>query len=463
MKSLKAQLIAAPIIAALIYVGFTLFRSPNAVLWGYVISYVPFFYLVFSIHNKTTQCVSIRGHMIAVTIAQGLLLTCDPILSEDIWRYVWDGYRVGYGANPYCLAPESNALDQFADLNKLETVRSAINHGHLPTIYPPAAQFIFSFTSLFEPSIQPIRILSCVANLGTIYALYRTLKLLDIPIVYVAFLGAHPLFLIETAVSGHIDAFAVFFLMMACLFAVKNRHIAMGAMLGLAVLTKLIPIITLPFLMKRHAWGWIAAGVCVVGAYAWFWSPSCDPFGSLSTFSGKWRHNGGLFSLVDSTFQLILSGHSPSLDVPSSISRWLVGEPRVVGTSSVALFLTKITLYALFGFGCCVIWAKKLHAIEKTFCVITLFLLCAPIVHPWYLLWILPALPFTWHRGGFFMTLPLLWWSWSVLAAFNARVDFLNSGTWKSDALFTVIEYVGLVVCIGIAYGMRPTQPTANN
>ena len=457
------QLVAAPIIVALIYFGFTQFHSPNAVLWGYAISYVPFFYLMFSIHNETPQSVSVHGHMIGVIIAQCLLLTCDPILSEDIWRYVWDGYRVGYGANPYCIAPDSAALDQFANSHRLETVRSAINHAHLPTIYPPAAQFIFSFASLFEPSIQPIRMLSCVANIGTLYALYRTLKAMNIPIVYVALVGSHPLFLIETAVSGHVDAFAVFFLMMACLFAVNSRHIAMGAVLGLAVVTKLIPIITLPFLMKRRVLGWVATGVCVAGAYAWFWSPTCDPLGSLSTFSGKWRHNGGLFSIVDSAYQLILNGHSPSIDVPSTVSQWLVGEPHVVGTSDVALFLTKVTLYTLFGLGCCFVWTQKLHAIEKTFCVIALFLLCAPIVHPWYLLWILPALPFTWHRGGFFMTLPLLWWSWSVLAAFSARVDFLTSGTWKSDALFTVIEYVGLVVCVGVAYGMRSTQPASNN
>ena len=89
-------------------------------------------------------------------------------------------------------------------------------------------------------------------------------------------------------------------------------------------------------------------------------------------------------------------------------------------------------------------------------------LLCVPVVHPWYLLWLLPGLPFLVHRGGLLYALPLLWWSWSILVAYVARVEFLKTGVWSPSTLLTAIEYAGLCLLVAAAIVRRSRTPATN-
>ena len=67
------------------------------------------------------------------------LLPASPTLSDDIYRYVWDGRVQAAGINPYRYAPASEALAHLRD----GTIYPGVNHREIPTIYPPAAQALF--------------------------------------------------------------------------------------------------------------------------------------------------------------------------------------------------------------------------------------------------------------------------------------------------------------------------------
>ncbi len=81
---------------------------------------------------------------IAAIIAIGLiprlaLLPAAPSLSEDLYRYLWDGRLLAHGINPFAHAPSDPALAGFHD-----DVYRAMNHAGVPTIYPPGAQLLFA-------------------------------------------------------------------------------------------------------------------------------------------------------------------------------------------------------------------------------------------------------------------------------------------------------------------------------
>ena len=458
----KLFAILAPVLTAIIYLAGILGGTPEATLVAYAAAYLPLGIFVCRLRKTTEQPFEIRPYLLAVGIAQSIMRIGDPVLSEDVWRYVWDGFRVGNGHNPYCLAPSDITLDEFASQHHLASVRGLIGHAQYPTIYPPLAQGIFSVSSLFSPSSLPIRILGIGASLGSVYCLYCTLKHFKIPTIYVGLMAAHPLFLVETAVTGHVDAFGVFFLTLA-LYCVSMSWEKRGMFfVALATLTKLIPFLVVPFIFRSRFKALLAVSLMVGGCYAFLWSDSCSPLGSLSTFSGKWQHNAGLVSVIEWLFQNILGIVKIEITIPVALSEWLVGDTQVSGTANLARFGAKCTTYILLLIASIWIWRTKVTGIEKGLMVLAALLLCVPVLHPWYLLWLLPGLPFLWHRGKLAYTLPLLWWSWTVLFAYVARVRFLIEGTWSPSVLGTSIEYVGLFVCLVIAYRSRLSAPSAN-
>ena len=87
------------------------------------------------------------------------LLLLPPLLSEDVWRYVWDGAVQLAGRDPYADAPLNAALDALAEHPVLAAVRAQIGHGHIPTIYFPTGQIFFAFAGLAGPDPLWIRLL----------------------------------------------------------------------------------------------------------------------------------------------------------------------------------------------------------------------------------------------------------------------------------------------------------------
>ena len=67
------------------------------------------------------------------------LLSTEPRLSTDLYRHLWDGRVQMAGINPYCYAPEHEALQPLRD----NAVYRWINRKEFPTIYPAGAQLIF--------------------------------------------------------------------------------------------------------------------------------------------------------------------------------------------------------------------------------------------------------------------------------------------------------------------------------
>jgi len=89
-----------------------------------------------------SQILQTRGgrlYIWGIAIAMRLiLLPLTPELSDDIYRYLWDGEVQLAGINPYRYAPAASELSEIRTVYK-----GLINNPTVPTIYPPLAQLAF--------------------------------------------------------------------------------------------------------------------------------------------------------------------------------------------------------------------------------------------------------------------------------------------------------------------------------
>ncbi|MGB0645801.1 MAG: glycosyltransferase 87 family protein [Bradymonadia bacterium] len=439
------SLVLLPFLGSLSYYFMGSSGIKSAVV-GYSLSFIPYLCLLWFMGKYPSIKLSKKLILFGVGIASIPLLMCEPILSEDIWRYVWDGFRVGSGQNPYCLAPNDSSLDPFANQYELADVRQKIGHAQLPTIYPPVAQFIFSATSMFSPSSLPLRLLGTVSLVLSTYLISSLLELNNGQKGHVALFAFNPLLLTEVCVSGHVDIFAVTFVIMALVLFRKSLPTLSALSLSAAILTKLIPVLIAPFVLRGKHRQWLLCIISIGGVYLLLDTSACSPFGSLSTFGAKWRHNDGVFGLLHWCYTSIFNQLDQKFLSTGLLGRWLTGDSHLSSPSQLGLFFAKLTS-GLFVVGYLFDTMRRDWSLEiKVFSLFVVFFLVSPVVHPWYLLWTLPLIPLLWSQVGCYASLPLIWWSMTSLVAYDARISLLTTGVWKSAADLVWLEYGGLLV-----------------
>ena len=462
MNTRVIRCLACPILSALIYVCFSLKDGITGSVMGYAASFLPYLWLIFSLNKTSLKELTQHQLLSSLAIAGSLLLLTAPILSEDIFRYVWDGFNFASGTNPYCDAPSSTALDHFSMTHNLDAIRGSIGHAQLPTIYPPLAQAVFAVSSFFSPSTIPIRLLGLLAIMCSALLLFRLLKSSDINPSFALIFAFNPLVLVEVCVSGHVDIFGVMFVLGALRMAQVGRHSFSALMVACAVLTKLIPILILPIVLQRR---WKQWGICLAvlsTVYLLFSLSECSPLGSLSTFSGKWRHNAGTFGILHWLFEQASTNIESFSSTSHILARWLTGNSQINSPHLVAMLSTKLMclglILAFF------LWLRRTDwTMEvKVFSLFGFFFVVSPVVHPWYLMWVLPLLPYLWSLNRLAAAAPLVWWSLSSLVAYNARIELLTHGQWHTPVELLWLEYGGLLcLCISSLWLWFRTRPRA--
>jgi alpha-1,6-mannosyltransferase len=155
------------------------------------------------------------------------VLLFDPLLSNDIYRYVWDGRVQAAGINPYRYFPADEALAFLRDgaiFPHINRVDSAV------TIYPPVAQFFFFIVTRIGENVTTMRLAMLGCESVTVTLIMLLLRRMDRPVTRVIAYLWHPLPLWEIANGGHVDALMVA-LMLLGLWVVLTGHALRGAVL----------------------------------------------------------------------------------------------------------------------------------------------------------------------------------------------------------------------------------------
>ncbi|CAN5868089.1 DUF2029 domain-containing protein [soil metagenome] len=193
------------------------------------------------------------------------ILFAPPYLSDDIYRYVWDGRTQAAGINPYRFIPADETLAPLRD----ETIYPKINRReYAHTIYPPGAQMIYFLATRVSERVTWMKTVIVGFEALAIWALLQLLASFNLPAQRVLLFAWHPLLVWEIAGSGHIEAAAIAFVALALLARRRHWDVAVGMALAGATLIKLFPIILFPALYRR--WGWkmpVAFGLVILVAY----------------------------------------------------------------------------------------------------------------------------------------------------------------------------------------------------
>ena len=198
-----------------------------------------------------------RVFLVALLI-RVILLASPATLSDDLFRYVWEGQLTAHGGNPCLHAPADPALADWAH----DTHRALVNHPEIPSIYPPLAMGLFALLSSIWADPLPFKIVAGLADAGTAMVIARILRDRGRPITGAWLYALLPLGAIEAAGSGHLDAIAIFCLALA-IHAWDRRRTGM-IWAGLGALLKLLPGVVVVALLRQGRRSWPEAVVIVL-------------------------------------------------------------------------------------------------------------------------------------------------------------------------------------------------------
>ena len=205
----------------------------------------------------------------AAVLARLVLLGTVVSLSDDVYRYLWDGHLLQQGVSPYALPVSASALDAFAT-----PLRQLVNHREMASPYLPAAQaYFWLLDSIVPQQVKLHQASAMLLDLLTGLVIYYLLLRLRLnPGAVIVYLW-NPLLMVEFAGSAHLDALMLFLGMAAWAFVFAGRkwRWVSAPLLALATLIKGPPLF-FGFLWLRR-WGIAVAalyGILVGAALAGF-------------------------------------------------------------------------------------------------------------------------------------------------------------------------------------------------
>ncbi|KAA3595918.1 MAG: hypothetical protein DWQ06_16195 [Calditrichaeota bacterium] len=372
-------------------------------------------------------------------------LFSEPTLSDDIFRYVWDGKIFALGQNPYEFAPNSDSLKVFRD----SEIYPFINHKEIPTVYPPILQLIFAINSFLSATVFGMKFLILLFEFGLSFLVYKILILLNEKKEYFFFYFLNPLAILEFSGQGHSDVIGIFFIFLGIYFFLiflptkkhEKKEDTIPAKLGIhsyfpiifitfAGLVKFIPFAFLPFFRKGRTFKGIALALgIVILLYLPFVEIGSKLLAGFFAYSKNWSFNESIFALLKNG--LIFLGLKT--DKALEIGSLTLENPARDFSKLIILVTWGITWLFLF-------WKNpksesKLETVKTIFILLVLYLLLTPTLQPWYLIWILPFLAI-WRYFSFLLL------SCLILISYYVLKDYSSLGIWKEELWVSLVQYV---------------------
>ncbi len=338
-----------------------------------------------------------------------LLLELDPIGSDDVFRYIWDGKVQANGINPYLYEPNNPALTFLHTIS----LPSLINFANMPTIYFPLSEILFFIAYLIGgESIIGIKLLIILFELGTIFIIYKYLTENNISIKYSLLYVLSPLPIFQFIIDSHVDIFGIFFTALFFYLYFGNKKFGAFIALGLSIAIKPTIGLFLPILfLYEEKWKERIKSIIIpIAVTAILFIPyiiNANPFNALIIFSKNWMYNGFVFDIIN----MVLRDNQ---------------ESRMI---SGGLFIISylILLFANYGLR------------DKLYFSVILLLIFSPVVHPWYVLWLVVILPFVPKWSGIIFAATICVTSITMLI-------YKNLGMWIEFKMLVFFEYLPVIV-----------------
>lgn len=365
-----------------------------------------------------------------------------PELSQDYFRFIWDGRLIAHGWNPYRYVPDeliqkSNFM--IPEATELIKGMGSLSSGHYSN-YAPLNQLLFAISGWFSAksilgSVVVFRAIIILADLGIFFVGRKLLKAMRLPGHRIFWYLLNPFIIIEMTGNLHFESVMVFFLLLSLYLLHKGKWLLSAIALGLSISVKLLPLMLLPLLFKyfypassteksypegsRKPDGFgkllvfylICVGT-VLATFLPFYSAEIlsNFMTSVGLWFGKFEFNAGIYYLV----------------------RWVgfqIKGYNIIETAGKVLpLITVLIILALSFFNR---YTTTKHLITNMLFAATAYLFLSTTVHPWYLAIPLMLSVFTEYRY-------IIVWTAVVMLSYFA---YSNPGYQESFWLIA-IEYV---------------------
>lgn len=335
-------------------------------------------------------------------------------LDDDIHRYVWDGRVQRLGYNPYVVVPANPAV---ANLHTVET--RTLNHPDLPSPYPPGAQLFFRLITSIHESVFALKVAFVLCDFAIVFVLLYFLRRTQNAEHWVLAFAWNPLLATEVAGSGHVDILGALLLLISVAALWRSWRLLAAVTFALAIAVKFLPVVLLPLYWRRVRLRDAAFAALVFGLlYLPFLEKGRIPIGSLGTYVQSFRFNGPVFSALEG-----------------------MATPKIA--AGLALLVGFVTA----------LWLRRTSAesYSSAFALsMAASLIFAPVIYPWYLLWLLPFLRSV-------PTWPVIVWTVSIIPTYYVWHLRALGRPWLVPGWIMLLEY-GAIATAAIVIALRSVK-----
>lgn len=401
-------------------------RNDFYTLWSlYSIAFAAYIFILFS-----KGYISIKQGLIIGIGCRLLSFITSPQLTDDYFRYIWDGMVFYGGINPVEYVP-SFLMNHPEILTADHNLYPLLNSKEYYSVYPPVAQLLFYLSyAINELSINGhiifLKLILLLTDISIVYLICRILKQMNLPARTSLIYFLNPLIVIEYAGNLHFDGIMIAALLASILFAIKKDNVRSGISMSISICTKLTSGLLLPFMPQELYQGkkiiWMSLIVILI-SILFFWLVFGSNQGWLTSAAlwfNSFEFNASLYYVAQKIYFLLKDYQN--IDV--------VG-PMMAGITVIGIMLVWLR-YVI---------KKDLEWPVAMLAALTIYFLCSTTLHPWYLGTMLVISIFS---GYLF---PVVW----TYLVFLSYSHYMNN-SFEEKYLFILSEYLILFIWIIVEY-----------
>lgn len=363
-----------------------------------------------------------------------------PTLSDDIYRFIWDGQLIVHGNNPMLSTPDIFLATIKPESDYYTKLHGLINHPQFYTCYPPLMQAVFAFAAFFAgkstfTAIILIKLIVAISDCLAILYLVKILKKLQLSPSLVILYALNPLVIIEGAGNAHFEVMQVALMCVSFYYLLLYKNTLAALFWGCAIITKLLPLLLLPIIVrtlgfkKGIAFSAISILIALISFLPFVSVASINAFSkSLNLYFQNFEFNASVYYIA------------------REIGWWVKGYNYIsfIGPFLMVVFLS---IYAVVFFA-----KRKLSFSQFTLyalIILSLYYFFATTVHPWYIINLLPFALIANKKYAFV-------WMGIAFLSYNAYGNI----NFKENFYLVAIEY--LVVMAAMVYSFKKEKVMVN-
>ncbi|MBK6930559.1 MAG: hypothetical protein IPH12_06675 [Saprospirales bacterium] len=350
------------------------------------------------------------------------LLFSLPNLSDDFYRFLWDGNLAAHGIHPFAHPPAYFIENHLHLPGITPELYGRLNSTEYYTVYPPVCQAAFwlaakAFPENIQGGVFVLKLFLLACELGTLQTLGRVAENgLAAQNLY----ALNPLLLIEITGNVHFEG-AMLCFVLAGIAALQRHKIRLAAVFwALATASKLVPLLFLPVI-------WVHLGWRRGGRFLLFFTGACALLFAPLLHSGIVANMAGSLDLYFRQFEFNASVYY--------LLKWAGEAVAPAGTDVARTLGPALALLVFFGVMGIACYKRTLTGLlpGRFLAASTLYLLLSTTVHPWYV-----ALPFALGLRTAFR-FPWIWTAAAILS-----YSHYAGGGFRENYAWIAAEY-GLV------------------